>query len=281
MRRALRGIVVASALTVCWPAMAAAQNDLERARTLYNAGEYEQSIQAAEAAKAKPNAVASATLIAARARLERFRATNDAADLAAARASLVSLNPHELSLQETTEWQIGLGTALFLEHQPGPAADMFETAIPSARERLSAAEFDKLLEWWASAASRVAEGFNAKARKDAYARMYAAIREELARNPLSRPAIYWSVVALRGLGDLDGAWNAAIAGWIRAGAQATQFRAELERFVLQTLIPERAQSRTGQRLGSKVTIGEIASLSEVWRETIGRWAPESPSAKND
>ena len=272
---------VQSAVFAVWallmPALAAAQTDLERARIHYNAGEFEESIAAATAAKARPASVPSATLIGARARLERFRRAGDATDLEAARADLVALNPTNLSAQEAIEWQIGLGTTLFLDHQLGPAAEMFARVMPLTRERLPAAEFDKLLEWWASAVSRMAEGLTPSARRDAYANLYATVQNELARNPLSRPAIYWTVVAARGIGDLEGAWNAAIAGWIRAGSQAgsPEVRAELERFVGQTLIPERAQARTGERLDSKVTVGEIASLTEVWREIIGRWRPKS------
>ncbi len=215
----------------------------------------------------------SATLIAARARLERFRATKDPQDLAGARAELVSLNPRNLAPQEAIEWQIGLGTALFLEDQPGPASEMFTRVIPAARGRMPAAEFEKLLEWWAATLSRVAEALTGGARKDAYSSMQSAVVDELDANPLSRPATYWLVVARRGAGDLDGAWNAAVAGWIRAGSQpeSKQLRDDLDRFVTQTLIPERAQARTGHRLDAKETMGEAASMNEVWRAITGRW----------
>ena len=92
--------VAVFALLVLWPGVAAAQSDLERARALYNAGQYDDSIAAAAAAMLKPAAVPSATLIAARARLERFRQKKDPQDLAAARADLVSLNPRHLAPQE-------------------------------------------------------------------------------------------------------------------------------------------------------------------------------------
>ena len=253
--------------------MAAAQSDLERARTLYNAGQFDESIAAATAAKVKPSAAPSATLIAARARLERFRQKNDPEDLGAARADLVSLNPRHLAPQEIIEWQIGLGTALFLENQPGPAAEMFATVLPSARGRLSPAEVDKLVEWWASTAARVAESQNGPARKEAYAAMLSEVRNELGRNPLSWPAAYWSVVASRGAGDLDGAWNAAVTGWVRAASQpeGQQHRDDLDRFVTQTLIPERAQARTGQRLDSKAAQAEIATMTEQWRALAQHW----------
>jgi hypothetical protein len=269
----------ALALVLLWPALAAAQSDLEKARALYNAGQYDASMAAAASAKNKPAAASSATLIAARARLERFRQTNDPNELTAARADLVSLNPSMLAPQEIIEWQIGLGTALFLDNQPGAAAEMFTTVLPTARGRLPAAEFDKLLEWWASTLSRVAESQSGAARKEAYGAMLSAVRAELERNPLSRPTAYWVVVASRGAGDFDGAWNSAFTAWIRAGAQpdGKQLRSDLDRFVTQTLIPERAQARTGQRLDARATQAEIAALTEQWRTLAQHWQPAAPA----
>ncbi len=260
-------------LALLCPGPAAAQSDLERARTLYNQGQFDESIAAAAIAKKKTVAEPSATLIAARARLELFRQKNDPQHLAAAREDLVTLNPLVLAPQEIIEWQIGLGTALFLDNQPGPAADMFSTVLPSARARLPGAEFDKLLEWWATTLSRVAESQSGTARREAYSAMLTAVRRELERDPLSRPTAYWVVVAARGAGDFDGAWNAAVTSWIRTGAQpeGQQLRSDLDRFVTQTLIPERAQARTGQRLDAKATLGEISALTDQWRAIGEQW----------
>ena len=260
-----------------WPAPAFAQSDLERARALYNSGQFDASLAAAAMARNRPATASSATLIAARARLERFRQKNDPEELVAARADLVSINPTLLAPQEIIEWQIGLGTALFLDNQPGAAAEMFTTVLPSARGRLTAAEFDKLLEWWASTLSRVAELQTGAARKDAYSAMLTAVRAELERSPLSRPTAYWVVVAARGAGDFDAAWNSAFTGWIRAGAQpqGQQLRSDLDRFVTQTLIPERAQARTGQRIDARATQAEIAALTEQWRTLAQHWQPPS------
>ena len=259
-------------LLVC-PTLAAAQPPLERARAFYNAGNLDDAIAAAAMAKNKPSSVPSATLIGARALLERFRRANDPKDLAAARSDLASVNPRELAPQELIEWQIGLGAALFLDNQPGPAAEMFSTVLPTARARLPAPEFEKLLEWWASSLSRVAESHTGAERKEAYGAMLSAVRAELERDPLSRPTAYWLVVAARGAGDLEGAYNVAVTSWIRAGAQTDgkQLRIDLDRFVTQTLIPERAQARTGQRLDAKATLGEISTLTDQWRAMGEQW----------
>jgi len=263
------------ALVLVCPGPAAAQSDLERARALYNAGQFDESIAAAAVAKHRP----SATLIAARARLERFRTKGDPEDLGAARADLIALNPRSLAPQEIIEWQIGIGTALFLENQPGPAAEMFATIMPTARLRLSGAEYDKLVEWWASTAARVAESQTGDARTDAYVAMLSAVRDELERSPLSWPAAYWLVVAARGAGDLEGAWNAAVTGWIRAGShtEGEHPRGDLDQFVRQTLIPERAQARTGQRLDAGATQEEIGALTEHWRALTDTWRHRPPA----
>jgi hypothetical protein len=270
------------ALFVVWvlalavPGPAAAQSDLERARTLYNSGQFDESIAAATIAKARPSAASSATLIIARSRLERFRKLDDAAELAAARTELVSLNPRNLGPQEAIEWQIGVGVALFLENQPGPSAEIFTSVLPSARARLGPAEFEKLLEWWGSTESRLAETLAGDARKHAYEIFSAEARLELERNPLSRPATYWTVVSSRGAGDFDAAWDGAAAGWIRSGAgpDGRQLRADLDRFVTATLIPERARARTGQRLDARATVADIAVLNEEWRAVTARWGGE-------
>ena len=281
--RLLRALLIVWALALLWPVSVAAQSDLERARSLYNEGLYDDAIAAALIAKNKPPNAPSATLIAARARLERYRQGKDPQDLEAARADLISLNPRNLAPQEAIEWQIGLGTALFLDDQSGPAADMFTSVLSSARSRVSPAELEKLLEWWAATLSRVAEALSGPARKEAYQAMESAVRDELDRNPLSRPATYWMVVAKRGAGELEGAWNSAVAGWIRAGSQpdAQPFRADIERFVTQTLIPERAQARTGQRLDSKATTSEIVLMNEEWRALTTRWSNQPGPAPTD
>jgi hypothetical protein len=277
-RAAVRLVVAAlTVLAISWPQAAAAQGDLKRARTLYNAGQFDEAIAAATPLRDRLDLMSSATLIIARSRLEMFRRAGDPKELATARQELISLNRDSLAAQEAIEWQIGLGTALFLEDQVGPAAEIFRAVIPSARARLTQPEFEKLLEWWGTTMSRLAESLTGDARKQAYERFRSDVMLEVERNPLSNSGMYWMVVSSRGAGDYDGAWSAAVAGWIRAGGQpdGRQLRAEIEVFVAQTLIPERAQARTGQRLDSKATMTEIGALNEEWRALTVRWAGDT------
>jgi hypothetical protein len=167
------------------PQAASAESDLKRARTMYNAGQYDEAIAAATPLRNRPELASSATLIIARSRLELFRRAGDSKELATARKELISLNRDSLSAQEAIEWQIGLGAALFLEDQIGPAAEMFRAVIPSARDRLAQPEFEKLLEWWGTTMSRLAESLTGDARKQAYEKFRSDVRLEVERNPFN------------------------------------------------------------------------------------------------
>ena len=270
-----------SAFALISASPAAAQSDLERARVFYNAGQFDESISAATSASTKAAAANSAKLIIARARLERFRKLGDKEELATARADLMALKPATLAPQESIEWQIGVATALFLEDQLGPASEMFTTLLPLARARLTTEEFQKLLDWTGIALSRLAETLTGNARKHTYEKLRADARTELERNPFSLAATYWTVVSSRGVDELDAAWDAAITGWIRMAAQPNgkQVQSDLDTFVTRTLIPERAQARTGQRPDSKPTMTEIASLNEEWRAVTSRWSREPSESR--
>ena len=69
--------------------------------------------------------------------------------------------------------------------------------------------------------------------------------EQEARNePASAAAGYWIAAAARGLGELDRAWQAAMAAWVRTGltpSRAEVLRGDLDRLVLTAIIPDRAR----------------------------------------
>jgi len=270
-------VLAACLIAFACPDPASAQSSLERARALYNAGQFQEAIALAAGLEGKPATAPSASLIAARARLELFRKSADPSGLAAARAALASLDPQALAPQELVEWQVGLGSVLFLENQPGPAAEIFTTVLSAARSRFNAVELEKFLEWWGMAASQAAGQLSGDARTRAFEALRTTAALELERNPFSKPAAYWTVVAARGAGDLEGAWRAAVAGWIRAGRQQSsrQLRTDLDTFVTQTLIPERAQARTGQRIEGRATVADIAAQTEEWRAITARWGGQN------
>ena len=70
------------------------------------------------------------------------------------------------------------------------------------------------------------------------------MEEELRQDPGSSVANYWQAVALRGAGDIEGAWHAAVAAWVRSTLSpetTAELRADLDRLVMQALIPERSR----------------------------------------
>src|SRR6185436_8389820 len=107
-------------------------------------------------------------------------------------------------------------------------------------------------------------------RRTIYARILKRIEDELRRDDKSPAAAYWLVAAARGTDDLDRAWGAALAGWIRApylGARGASLHADLDRFVTQVLIPERAphSSSTDPKAAAAQLQGEWDALKERWK----------------
>jgi hypothetical protein len=216
---------------------------------LYNQQDPDGAIAAAMKARQAPGSAEAADLVVARARLERFRRTADRADLVAARETLTALRPERLGLEDRIELVVGLGEALYLDGLYGASAELFESALPRGEPGTSAPALDprsreRVLEWWATALDREAQGRFASDRAVVYARVLSAMQQELVRDPASVPATYWLSAASRALGDLDRAWDAAIAGWVRAGMagdRGAALREDLDRLVLQAVIPERVR----------------------------------------
>jgi hypothetical protein len=244
--RGMRAILVCAALVLAVAADAAAAEhpSLARARTLYNMADYDGAIAAAAVARADAAAADAAALVLGRSHLERFRIGRDPADLSSARQALSDVRAPSLAPRDQVDLLVGLGQSLYLSDVFGAAAELFETALGRA---LALPERDRLLllEWWAAALDREASRLPAERRASLYERIAARMEDELRRDPGNGPANYWLAVSARGAGDLDRAWRAAMAGWIRAGLRpdaAAPVRADLDRLVTDALIPERAKA---------------------------------------
>jgi hypothetical protein len=73
------------------------------------------------------------------------------------------------------------------------------------------------------------------------------------------------------MGDLDRAWSAAIAGWLRARVAAdrgTALRADLDRLVQTAIIPERAREIVGP---SGDTRDAVDSMTAEWGNLKTQW----------
>ena len=253
-RRRTRGLpllVIAAVVS-----MGAGPRDaLLRARQAYNQQQYDAAIEAATEAQRVAASADAAALVLARARLERFRQKGSADDPAAARDGFIRLDSSRLTPRERQELLVGLGEVLFLDERYGAAAEQFNLAL--SRSDPAAPGAWRTLEWWASALDRQAQLEPGVDQELLYAPVLQRMEDELRGNAASAVASYWLSAAARGVGDLPRAWDAAVAGWVRAplsGDQREALRADLDRLVLQAIIPEaspavgiRQRPRTGGR----------------------------------
>jgi hypothetical protein len=236
---------VASALLVSPAADAADEpTPLMQARELYNERQFEAAIEAAEQARTDATIADRADLIAARAYLERYRRSAVAEDLAQARERLRRLNPQGLDDRERTEFVVGLGQALYFEESYRAAAEVFDSILDGS-DILTLDSRERVLDWWATAIDRDAWRQPQEARRAAYARILDRMRDELSVRPGSATAGYWLAAAARSQGDLQAAWDAAEAGWVRSTLaldRGAVLRAELDQLMLVAIVPERARA---------------------------------------
>lgn len=268
MRRSVCAVVMV--LLVCRPALASEPASLARARTLYNAADYDGAIAAAGEALRTTSSPDAASLVLARAHLERYRQRADPSDLAVARDALQSVRQEALGHRDRVDLLVGLGQLLFLGEAFGAAAELFDTALVQGGG-MPPKERTLLLDWWASALDREAHSRSADKRGTIFQRILERMEQELRGDPGSAPACYWLAVAARGTGDLERAWDAAIAGWVRATLNpdaAPELRADLDRFVMQALVPERARQRPIPGRDSQET---AAALVSEWDLIKSQW----------
>ena len=259
-RLAVAAWLLFSALT--GTAGAAEPPSLAKARALYNDGNYEGAIDAAAVARRQAVSADAAALVIGRSHLELYRQRLDAKELEAAREALTSVRLTSLMSRDRAEVFIGMGLLLYHGEKFGAAADLFDTALMQA-SLLSAKDRSLLLDWWATALDREAQTRQGQAdrRRALFERIAARMNDELRQDPGSNVANYWRAVAARGAGDLEAAWDAAVAAWVVSTLSpetTDSLRADLERLVQQALIPERS------RLMARDPQEAVASLRAEW-----------------
>jgi hypothetical protein len=244
---------------------------LARARQAYNVGQFDAAIAAATEARKTPSLASSANVVLSRARLERFRAKLDDADLAGAHESLIAVEPARLSPAERRDYTVGLGIDVYFEGRPGAAAELFETLLDgSSSPAPLLGDRRALFDWWATAVDRAAQLAPDAARRDFYLRIVSRSEAELARDTASTAAGYWLAAAARGAGDLDRAWHAAIAAWIRSRAFADRaaVRADLDQLVVTAIIPERVRTLNSD---ARDDAALVAGMRAEWQQIKNSW----------
>jgi hypothetical protein len=250
---------------------AAAADPLAEARRLYNQAQYDQAEKLARDVAAMPGRADAARVVLGRIRLERFRQSANAQDLARARDALRMVDATALEPADRVELTIGLAEALYLEQRYGAAAELFE----SVRQRsslLGPAAHERVLDWWATALDRHVQGRSSEDRTQVYSRILDRMEEEVTDHPGSTAAGYWIAAAARNIGDIERAWSAALAGWLRASLaedRGAALRADLDRLVTQALIPERASKLT-QKGDLKEVMSTMTTDWETFKRTWSR-----------
>jgi hypothetical protein len=245
-----------------------AQDALGEARRLYNTGQFDEAERMARTALEQPTHANSARVVLGRIQLERFRKTPSQSFLAEARQAFRDVDPIVLDPRERLELTLGFAETLFLEDRFLAAAEMFGPVI-DASLTLGPAAHARVLDWWATALDRYAQTRPNADRAAVYARITDRMNAELTRDGGSVPAGYWMVAAARGSGDLDRAWSAATAAWIRAVLAPDRgviLRGDLDRLVVHALIPERAA-----RLSPKDSSVALTGLLSEWEAFKAGW----------
>jgi len=261
--------IVLSLSTGAPPAALAAGDQLATARKLYNQGDYDRALEAAREAQSNPATASPARLVIGRIRLERYRQTAQRGDLEEARIALKNLDARALDARERVELQVGYAEILYFDDRFGAAAEVLDSVLDSSAT-LGAEAHERALDWWASALDRHAQTLSPAERGPVYARVIERMEEELRSDPAATSAAYWLVAAARGAGDLERAWAAASAGWVRAALapdHGAALRADLDRLVTQALIPDRAA-----RLTVRDRRQAMASMTSEWEEFKSNWS---------
>jgi hypothetical protein len=261
-------VVAALLLTIAGPVVAA--DPLTEARRLYNLGQYETAERLAREAAAIPARTDAARVVLGRIQLERYRQSADQRDLTMARESLRMVDTAPLDAAERVELTIGLAETLYFEERYGAAAQLFE----SVRQRsslLGTPAHERVLDWWATAVDKQAQARQPEERAALYARILDRMTEEIAEYPGSTAAGYWLAAAARASGDIEGAWHAALAGWLRATLaddRGAALRGDLDRLVNQAIIPERAAklAKGDLKESQAALVAEWDAFKKAWHK---------------
>jgi len=258
--------IATAVLAVGVMAQAKAPASLVKARQAYNAGQIDAAIAAALDALKLPAAANEAAVVLGRAYFDRYHRGSVASDLENGRKALQQVNPSSLPPRVRVEYLVAEGLSLYYEGCSdgcfGGAAEMFKVTLSMLA---AGPERDRVFEWWAGALDRQAQFGPESERIAVYRRLLAGADAEVARNDDSAPATYWVAAAAAGAGELERAWSASVAGWIRArsfGPRGNALRVDLDRFVTQVLLPERARAAAPDTDAHPV----LARLIGQWEE---------------
>ena len=103
-----------------------------------------------------------------------------------------------------------------------------------------------------------------------YGRISTRMAEEIAQDAGSTAAGYWLAASARGIGDLERALSEATAAWVRASLardRGVALRADLDRLVVQGILPDRAA-----RLTMRDNTQALAGMVGEWEAFKSSWS---------
>ena len=192
--------------------------------------------------------------------------------MTAARGALSHVDASRLSPRDRLDLVVGLGEALFFDEHYQAAADLFESILDDVAA-LGPGPRDQLLDWWATAVDRHVRGLPAEKRAEAFDRLVARMEGEVRKDPTSAAAAYWVAAASFARGNVERAWDAAVAGWVRGILTVDRgmaLRPDLDRLVRDAIIPERVRRLPAVASG-EAQQAEAAMLAE-WTLVKEQWA---------
>ena len=272
----MRRFLVISVLSLGLMAQSGVPDLLSQARDHYNRQQYDEAIRVAGEAQVVDTIRPAATVVLARALLERYRQTTQASDLERARAALRSVDASALNARDRVDLTIALGTSLYVDQSYAfddrfmAAAEQFELALSHAG-LLDRSERDQLFDWWAVSLDRQAQQGSEESRGPIYVRILTRAEDILANDSYSTAGAYWLAAAARGVGDLTRAIGAAVAGWVRAatmGERGQSLRIDLDRLMRQVILPERAREMVPD--GDARAALEL--LEQQWTQVKETWS---------
>jgi hypothetical protein len=140
-------------------------------------------------------------------------------------------------------------------------------SVLDASHVLGETAHERVLDWWATAIDRQAQLRPVPERAALYGRIATRMTDEISQDAGSTAAGYWLPAATRGLGDPDRALSEATAAWVRASLApdgGVVLRADLDRLVLQGILPDRAARLGLADKGVAGMVGEWEAFKASW-----------------
>ena len=217
-----------------------------RARLLYNQGQFEAAVTAAEQARLTPARADAADLVAARALSRALSRQRGAPTISInARERLRRIDPQRFpAARARSSTSSASARRCFSTARSARRPTVFDSVAAEPR-RDRAAMRASACSTGGRARSIATRGRGPRSSgRRSTSGSASAWKRSSRRIRRSGTAAYWLAAAARAQGDLQAAWDAAQAGWVRAPLAADRgaaLRADLDRLVLRAIVPERAR----------------------------------------